>query len=169
MPRPLLLVGVALLLVSGCASGPPTPSGPAPGVAPMLSVERFLQAANAEDLHTMARIFGTERGSMADNTGSPIGCAFKRMGSWVGISRRCNNWQELELRMNAIALILRHDDYRVRSESAVPGRTSPTTRIGVDLDRGNERFPDVPFVVVQSRDGRWLVEEIGLQRVTGGE
>jgi hypothetical protein len=139
------------------------------GLAPALSVERFLQAVNTGDLHGMARIFGTERGSIAEETGGPLGCAFRRVGSWVGLGNRCVSWVDIELRMNAIALILRHDDYAVRSEGSVPGRTRPTTRVGVDLDQGPSRYPDVPFVVVQTRDGRWLVEEIGLERITSAE
>jgi hypothetical protein len=162
---PLALV--ALLLANGCASsGPPTAQ--TAGVAPMLSVERFLQAANAGDLEAMARIFGTADGAIADDTGGALGCAFKRIGSWIRVSDRCASWQEIELRMNIIAMILQHDDYRIRSEASVPGRQRPATRVGVDLVRGGERFTDVPFVVVRSNDGRWMVEQIGLERITSG-
>ncbi|MEX0935303.1 MAG: hypothetical protein WD013_00265, partial [Gemmatimonadota bacterium] len=150
----LLLVGS-----SACASA----SGPRPeqmaAVAPMLSVERFLQAANVRDLEAMARIFGTAGGPIADRAGNSFGCAFKRMGSWIGLGDPCLSWSEIELRMNVIAMILEHDVYRVRGEANVPGRGRPTTRIGVDLERGNQRYPDIPFVVVQTGDGRWLVEE----------
>jgi hypothetical protein len=132
------------------------------GIAPILSVERFLQAANTGDLESMARIFGTAEGSIADRTGGPLGCAFKRMGSWIGLGDGCLSWSEIELRMNAIAVILQHDDYRVQEESPVPGRQRPTTQVSVDIQRGGEQFADVPFTVVQSADGRWLVEEIGL-------
>jgi hypothetical protein len=155
------------LLVAGCASSSPTPR--MAGGQPMVSVERFLQAANTGDLEAMGRIFGNQQGSMAESMGNPFSCAFRRMGSWIRVSDRCVNRQELELRMNVIALILRHDTYRVRNESSVPGRTRPTVRIGVDLDLGRERYSDVPFVVVQTRDGRWLVEQIGLERITQGD
>jgi hypothetical protein len=138
------------------------------GVAPMLSVERFLQAANSRDLEAMARIFGTERGALAEGTGNTFSCAFRRMGSWIGVSQRCLTWQQIEIRMNAIAAILAHDDFRVRSEASVPGRRSPTTRIGVDLVQPGGTVPDVPFLVVRAGDGRWLVEEIGLDRITAG-
>lgn len=136
------------------------------GLAPMLSVERFLQAANTGDLDAMARIFGTADGALAEKSGGGLGCAFKRMGSWIGLGDACVSEQDIELRMNAIALILQHDDYRVRSESSVPGRNRPTTRVGIDFERGNEQINDVPFVVVQTADGRWLVEEIDLARMT---
>lgn len=135
----------------------------------MLSVERFLQASNTRDLDSMARIFGTANGPIADQTGSPVGCTFRRLGSWFGMGQRCLSWTEIEVRMDAIAQILRHDDYRIREESQVAGRRHPTTRIGVDLTRGSSRYDNVPFVVVQASGGRWLLEEIGLERLTQGE
>ncbi len=163
--------GLAALLlaamVAGCASAPPSPR--MAGNQPMVSVERFLQAANTGDLYAMGSIFGNQRGSMAEGMGNTFSCAFRRMGSWVRVSQRCVTRQELELRMNVIALILRHDTYRVRNESQVPGRDRPTIRVGVDLEQGQDRFNDVPFVVVQTRDGRWMVEQIGLERITQGE
>jgi len=137
------------------------------GPQPQLSVERFLQAANTRDLEAMARIFGTEDGPIADEAGSTLGCAFRRMGSWIGLSGRCTSWQQIELRMNTIAYILRHDDYRMRSETTVAGRRAPTTRVGVDLEWGRERYQDVPFVVVRAGGGEWMIEEIGLERITG--
>ncbi len=163
----LLLCVLVPMGAAACASSGPTPqSNRMAAVQPMISVERFLQAANTSDLEAMARIFGTSRGPIANQAGSAIPCAFRRMGSWVGLGSRCVSWVDIELRMDAIARLLRHEDYRVRSESNVPGRLRPTVRIGVDLVRGGASVPDVPFVVVQTSDGRWLVEEIGLERVT---
>ena len=63
-------------------------------VAPPLTVERFLQAANTRDLETISRLFGNDDG--------PIGDSESR--------------EEVELRMNVIAEILQHDDYEVVSE-----------------------------------------------------
>lgn len=166
MPRLGILTCLLLLGAAACASSPSGPPERMAGVAPMLSVERFLQAANVGDLEAMARIFGTAEGPIADRTGNSFSCAFKRMGSWIGLGDPCLSWSEVELRMNAIAMILEHDDYRVRGEANVPGRSRPTTRIGVDLARADEEFPDVPFVVVQTSGGRWLVEEIGLESIT---
>ncbi len=136
-------------------------------VAPALSVERFLAATNAEDLHAMARIFGTEDGPIFE-TGGALGCGFKKLGSWFGLGSRCLTLQEVELRMHAIAQILRHEDYEVVSEASVPGRVRPTSRIGVNLRIGNRTVEDVPFVVVRTGGGRWLVEEIGLAKITSG-
>jgi hypothetical protein len=156
-----------VLAAAGCASTPATPRMAAS--QPMVSVERFLQAANTGDLEAMGNIFGNRNGSMVDRMGNPFSCAFKRVGSWIRVSERCVTRPEMELRMNVIALILRHDVYRVRNEAPVPGRERPTVRIGVDIDQGRERFTDVPFVLVQTRGGRWLVEQIGLEQITQRE
>ena len=140
---------------------------PATALEPQLSVERFLQAANARDLETMGRLFGTADGPMGD-TGSTVGCAFKKIGSWFG-GEPCRTLQELELRMDAIASILRHQDYAVTQQQMVAGRMHPTTRVLVDLVMDGERVVrSVPFVVVHGSGGRWLVQEIDLQRVMAG-
>ena len=157
---------VAVLGLAGCASGPMSQSSSMAGVAPILSVERFLQAANTGDLQSMARIFGTAEGSMADRAGGAFSCGFKRGGSWIGLGDGCMASSEIKLRMNVIAEILQHDAYRIQTESAVPGRERPTTRVSVGIQPGAERFTDVPFTVVQGSDGRWLVEEIGLDVMT---
>ena len=131
----------------------------------MLSVERFLQAANSQDLDAMARLFGNVNGPVAD-TGGTFGCAFKKIGSWIGLSDACRTWQEVELRMDAIAEILEYDDYRIVEEERVAGRRVRATRIGVDLTQGETVIRDVPFVVVRTSSGRWLVEQIGLEKIT---
>ena len=161
----VLSVG-AVIAVAGCGASRESGNGGLAGLAPVLSVERFLQAANVGDLDAMARLFGNADGSFADRSGGSFSCAFKRMGSWIGLGDACLDRAEIELRMNAIALIIQHDDYRIRSEAQVPGRDRPTTRIGVDIDRGAESFADVPFDVVQTNDGRWLVENVGLEAIT---
>lgn len=160
--RSLLLLAL-LAVVAGCATRAANDEMAA--VAPMLSVERFLQAANSRDLDAMARLFGTADGPVSD-TGSTVGCTFKKMGSWIGLGSACVTAEEVELRMDAIARILRHEDYRITSESDVAGRSRPTTRIGVDLETRRDTVRDVPFIVVRNSDGRWLVEEIGLERIT---
>ncbi len=166
--RTTLLLALCLpALLASCVSTPGPGSGEMAAVAPMLSVERFLQATNSQDFDTMARLFGTRSGTMVDQQGNTLSCAFRKIGSWFRLNRACVQRTDVELRMNAIAMILQHDDYEIRTENRVPGRSHPTVRIGVDLLRGSNRFADVPFVVVQTSEGRWLVEEIGLESVTG--
>lgn len=157
----MLLLG----LTAACSSNP-APVNPATAVGPQLSVERFLQAANTRDLEAMARLFGTVDGPLAD-TGSTFGCAFKKIGSWFG-GESCRSRTEIELRMDAIASILQHEDYVVARQERVAGRTHPTSRVLVDMTVNGRRVSAVPFVVVNGPDGQWLVQEIDLERVMMG-
>ena len=114
-------------------------------VAPTLTVERFLQAANIRDLETMSRLFGSGDGPIAD-TGSR---------------------EEIELRMDVIAEILSHEDYEIVSEGPVPGSALPSRRIGVDISLPNGvTAPDVAFTVVLESADRWLINFIDLERIT---
>lgn len=136
---------LALTAASACTTqrvDPLRTSDPMAGMAPMLSVERFLQAANAQDLDAMVRLFGTHAGPIRGER------------------------RELELRMSAIARVLQHDDYRVVGQRSEPGRQHPTTRVAVTLTQGRRVVPEVPFLVVRTADGQWLVEEIDLERIT---
>jgi hypothetical protein len=155
---------LALLALSPAACTTRVVEAPPAAMGAQLSVERFLQAANQRDVEAMGRLFGTHDGAVM-NTGSTFGCAFKKIGSWFG-GTACTNKQDVEIRMDAIASILLHEDYRIVGESRVAGRTAPTQRVLVDMttDEGAE-VSQVPFVVVQTGDGHWLVEQVDLQRV----
>jgi hypothetical protein len=151
-PSPFVRAAVAALVLtfSGCTTQtvePARTSAPAVGeldVAPALVVERFLAAVNADEWEAMGRIFGTQEGPFGDR----------------------NSREDVELRMNAIALILKHEDFEIRSQRRVPGRERTTIRMGVDLTIRGELIEDVPFLVVQSESGSWLIEEIDLVKVT---
>ncbi|HSH76377.1 MAG TPA: hypothetical protein VLA09_11885, partial [Longimicrobiales bacterium] len=106
---------------------------------------------------------GTSEGS-AMETGSTFGCFFKKIGSWFG-GTSCVKKVEVELRMDAIASIVRHDDYRVVREEPVAGRTNPTRRVLVDLTIEGRSVQEAPFVVVQTGEGRWLVEQVPLEQL----
>jgi hypothetical protein len=140
--------------------------GPGAGVVAQLSVERFLQAANARDIESMGRLFGTTDGPILD-TGSTVGCAFKKIGSLFG-GTACRKREEVEVQLDAIARLLRHEDYRITREQAVAGRLREATEVFVDLTIQGEVVPEVSFVVVQTSGGRWLVEEVDLERVMDG-
>lgn len=134
---------LAVLTVGACTTqrvAPPTTELAA--VAPQLSVERFLQAVNARDYDAMARIFGTVDGPVQGERTT------------------------VELWMDTLARVLQHRDYRIVGESQVPGREHATTRVGVDLTIGDEVVPDVAFHVVQTREGRWMVQEIDIEAIT---
>jgi hypothetical protein len=114
------------------------------GMLPVLSVERFLQAANARDFEAMRELFGTRAGPIEGER------------------------REMELRMAAIAEILRHDDYRITGDRREPGREFPTTRVTVTITKGGRQITDIPFLVVQTERGGWLVEEMDLEMITRG-
>jgi len=158
--RRLGMLITAVLVQTSCSTRA-QPNAAAP-VAAQLSVESFLQAANRRDLDAMGRLFGTSDGPLME-TGSTFGCAFKKVGSWFG-GTACRKRQDVELRLEAIASVLRHDDYRIDREEGVAGRLGPATRVIVDLTVRGEQVPDVPFVVVRTSEGRWLVEQVDLQR-----
>jgi hypothetical protein len=156
-----LLATVAVLSACGGQAG----SNEVAPVAAQLSVERFLQAANQRDIESMGRLFGTSAGPAGD-TGGTFGCFFKKIGSWFGGSA-CTRRVDVEVRMDAIASIVRHDDYTIIREEQVAGRTSPTRRVLVDMDISGRAVNDAPFVVVQTSEGRWLVEEVPLEIIMG--
>jgi hypothetical protein len=154
---------MTLAVVSACTSQA-GPNEVAP-VAAQLSVERFLQAANQRDVQSMGRLFGTSTGPLGD-TGSTFGCFFKKIGSWFG-GNACPRRVDVELRMDAIASVVQHENYRIVREESVAGRNSPTRRVLVDMTVGGRNVSAAPFVVVQTGAGRWLVEEVPLETIMG--
>ena len=152
------------LLAAGCASlSTLPPAGEDPG--PRRAAERFLDAANREDLEELAHAFGTHRGPVAGTSGG-FGCGVRRIASWLAAADPCPTRQEIELRMHAIAAVLRHDGYQVTSEAVVPGRDRPVTRVSIELRRGDRIHRDVGLLVILSSSG-WLVESVELDRITG--
>jgi len=139
--HPALALALALALVGACAHQQVTTSG---RLAPSLVVEQFMRAANGKDLDTMARLFGTKDGSAADHWGR----------------------DELEKRMFIYATELRHNDYEIVSEEMVPGRTDVATRLNVQLTRDDGKFL-VPFTLVRYKGDTWLIEQFGLDVLTG--
>ena len=155
--------------VAGCG-GAGMPAGSAPGTSagsePVRVVGEFLDAANQRDHATMARLFGTVDGPIGDRGGT-LGCAFRKLGSWIRLGDRCLEEREVEQRLDLMAAVLRHESYLVRTEEAVAGRGRPATGVGVEMDVGARGVVEVPFVVVLTGDGRWLVEEVGLGGLVG--
>jgi len=125
-------------------------------VAPEFSVESFLQAANTRDLAGLACLFGTASGPIGD-TGSTFGCFWNKIGTAFG-GQSCQQWSDIELRMDAISEILRHQDYRFATERAVAGTSDQMTRIGVDMSFDGQREErDVGFTVVLGSGDRWFI------------
>ena len=155
----------ALVGALGCG-GPPEIAAPAPERGPAGTVEAFLDAAARRDHAAMAGLFGTGDGPVGEQ-GSAFACGLRRMGSWIGLGARCLAAGEIELRMDLMARILAHASYRMGTAVEVVGRGRPASRIEVAVDVGGGREVAVPFVVIRANDGRWLVTEVGLERLTG--
>lgn len=155
--RNVLLTGLVLVLAACSSRGQ---AGGDPGFGPALTIERFLNASNsvaqlsqaqgqgaarmANEIETMARLFGTKDGSVLNR--------YPR--------------QEVEERMFLISRILQHRDYRISGERAVPGRSREAIEVNVRITTMNEGPVDVPFTVVQTSRGDWLIENIALERIT---
>lgn len=145
-----LLLGVLVFLPAcgGSAARTSDASGSrsadaAPGLAPAMIIERFLRAANQNDLDTMASLFGTSDGSISR--------------SWPR--------KEADERMFLLASLLRHTDYTIAAERIVPGRREEATQIDVRLVVATGPV-QVPFTMVRTRDRQWLIEQVGIERVT---
>ena len=160
----LLALCPAGLLAAGCATPSPLPPA-AEDAGPLHATERFLDAANRRDLDALAHAFGTHRGAIAD-TGGALGCGLRRLASLLAVASRCPTRQEVEVRMHAIAAVLRHDGYEVTSAEQVPGRDPPVTRVSVEVRRGERIHRDVGVFVVRTASG-WLVESVELEKITG--
>jgi hypothetical protein len=124
------------------AAGAPRGTG-APSVATSLVIEQFLRAVNAKDLDTMARLFGTVAGPITVR----------------------DSQKDIDNRMFAIATILRHEDYSIEAMQIVPGRRDEATLVNVSMTVQG-RSVRVPYTLVWSKDGNWLVEQIGIEAVT---
>lgn len=127
---------LAALTVSACggrrANYAPSPS------SPDQSIEQFLAAANAADLDRMAMLWGNERGP-------------------EGVTRSFPEQERLQ-RLTIMQRMLRSDTHMITATDA----TDPSKRVlTVAMTQGTRRFA-VPFTLVQTRAGGWVIKEIGL-------
>jgi hypothetical protein len=142
--RRRLTVVLGCALTGACATGTSTSTAATDSVlAPAMVVERFLRAANSNDLDTMARLFGTRDGAIAQRESQ----------------KDADDW------MFALASVLRHTDYQILNEQIVPGRRQEATQLVVRLVIGDLRY-DLPFTLVQSRRSGWLIENIPVDLMT---
>jgi hypothetical protein len=108
-----------------------------------VAVERFLQLALERNYSAMGWVFGTSSG--------PINARDPRV--------------EVEQRMYGLANLLESDGFVVGAARPVPGRMEEAVSLSVALRRGSQRF-QVPFTVVRGPQGRWFVEQIGVESIT---
>lgn len=133
----------ALLLVASCRTYVPPSQGGSGAVAPQAVVERFMQLVSRKDYVQMGWVFGTSEGPLV----------------------RRDSPSDVERRMYALATVLQHSQFTVRSQTPVPGRTGSAVEMPVRLvQRGQEYV--VPFTAVRGPDGRWFVERIDIEKIT---
>ena len=133
-----------LVLAAACSSrggSSPTPASQSPG--PALVVERFLAAANANELETMTQLFGTSDRTIVELEGRT----------------------RAEERMYVLASLLRHNDWTIRGQRTVPGRITDATELVVELQKP-ERAVTVPILVVRRERGGWIIERIDVEELT---
>ena len=140
----LLAAAAMAACVSRTIESTPSQSPPDSSVAPALALEQFLRAANASDLDTMSRLFGTKDGPWAANV----------------------NDVDADRRMLMFASVLKHEDYLILGDALVPGRRNEATQLNVRLTREGKNT-DVPFVMVWAGGLGWMVEQFDIQRLIG--
>jgi hypothetical protein len=138
-----LAVLLLCVFAAACASGPSASSSEGSRLGATLVVERFLRASNANDLDTMAQLFGDREGP------------FNRMGSK----------KENDDRMFVLATVLRHTASQIKGEGdPVSGRRDEAFNLMVELTQ-NQRKTTLPFRMVRYK-GSWLIEDIPITMLT---
>lgn len=142
----------ACVLLSACGSGggpgPTTnvaaPAGGYGAPSPEAAIVQFLDAAQTENYRGMWNVFGT-----AD------GAAIERFGV-----------QEIEPRMVVLARLLKHRDYDLRLAN-LAGLGAHRTRYVVRMEGTRKGDVNVPFVTARDEAGRWYVEQLEAERLSG--
>lgn len=127
----------ALLFVVACHAAPRggvvQPGAPTPAVA----IERFLGAAQSQDLQALSMIWGTTKGPARDVV----------------------DQSQIERRELIMICYLNHDSYRVKSEGLAPeGRRA----FSVELQRGPIARTST-FTIVKGPAERFYVEQVALE------
>lgn len=139
---PMLLALLALLAAS-CRTYVAPPQGAPGALGPTVAVERFMRYAAAKEYAHMGWIFGTAQGPLVRR--DPPG--------------------DVERRMYALATVLEHTSFAVQGEGPVPGRAGGAVQLPVRLvQRGREYL--VPFTAVRGPEGRWYIEQVGVEAIT---
>lgn len=138
--------GLLVLALAGCASGGTlSQSAEAYGaLSPQSAVGQFLDAANRQDYRLMARLFGSSGGPAERDLGQA----------------------EVEQRMFVLSSLLQHASYSLREmDVAMEGGGR---RVIADMVGTRSGDVSVPFATA-SNQGRWFVERIFTDPLTGGE
>ncbi len=134
--RSLLAVGVVALVA--CSSNP-KPESLAPSAGPAAVAAAFMQAVSDSNLTQMGSLWGTDRGPAA-TTNTP------------------SNWGQ---RIAVIQAYLKGGTSRVLGLGDPALSKQGRRQVLVELNRGG-CTKTVPFTMVQTKDGAWLVNVIDL-------
>lgn len=143
--------GVLALGAAACGSGGPQGAGvPSPvggygAESSESAVVQFLDAAQEENYAGMWNVFGTAEGP-----------AIERFGV-----------QETEARMVVLSRLLKHRDYELRLAN-LAGLGPNRTRYEVRMAGTRKGDVMVPFVTTHDGLGRWYVEQLDADRLSGG-
>lgn len=135
--RKLSLLATAVSIAGCSSSSPPVQVSPAGG--PAVVAAAFMQAVADSNLAQMGALWGTERGPAAT-------------------TRQPSDWVQ---RITVIQAYLRGGRSRVLSEADPAMSEQGRRQVMVEIDRGN-CLKQVPFTMVLTRDGAWLVNAIDL-------
>ncbi|MEZ4587019.1 MAG: hypothetical protein R2909_11505 [Gemmatimonadales bacterium] len=136
--RKLSLLAAAVAMAACSSSGPP-PAQVSPAGGPAAVAAAFMQAVADSNLAQMGALWGTERGPAAS-------------------TRQPSDWVQ---RVTVIQAYLRGGKSRVLSESDPAISEQGRRQVMVEIDRGN-CLKQVPFTMILTRDGAWLVNAIDL-------
>jgi len=142
----------AAVLAAACGSGGgaqrsvdvATPAGGYGADSAERAVIQFLDAAQTENYPGMWAVFGTAEGP-----------AIERFGV-----------QETEARMVVLSRLLKHEDYQLR-RADLAGLGANRTRFEVRMQGTRKGDVMVPFVTTHDDRGRWYVEQLQADRLSG--
>ena len=128
---------ISCLVLAAACGGHRANLAPSPAT-PDQTVERFLTAVNASDLDGMSMLWGTKEGP-------------------EGVVHRFAEQERIQ-RLTIMQHMLKSENHTISATDA----TDPSKRVlTVSMTQNNRRFA-VPFTLVASRAGGWLIKEIGL-------
>ena len=133
------LVLLSALALAACGGSSAAPGAVKPSETPDATVTSFLRAVADSNLTAMSQLWGTPEGPAAET---------KKPDQW-------------EKRVELMQLYLKHDAARVVASGPETGGGENRHTVTVELAR-HGCIRQVPFTVVRSNRGGWLVNEIEL-------
>lgn len=139
-----------VILFSACGGGNRAPDVRPPvegygAVSSDAAVTRFLDAAQSENYPGMWAVFGTKDGPSIERFGV----------------------QEIEPRMVVLSRLLKHETYELKLAN-LAGLGPNRARYEVRMTGTRKGNVTVPFIAAHDAGGRWYVEQLEADRLSGG-